>query len=125
MKKQKTKTILIIVILAVIVSGIILVSQFSKWSELVYEAVVKEIVIQPDGEVRLIVKRTSEIYGSPTNSLGISESTKLLDAQGKEIPISDFEQGTAVKVSLKDAFTEEVPFYYPTVYNIRIIDTEK
>ena len=125
MKKQKTKTILIIVILAVIVSGIILVSQFSKWSELVYEAVVKEIVIQPDGEVRLIVKRTSEIYGSPTNSLGISESTKLLDAQGKEIRISDFKQGTAVKVSLKDAFTEEVPFYYPTVYNIRIIDTEK
>ena len=125
MKKQKTKTILIIVILAVIVSGIILVSQFSKWSELVYEAVVKEIVIQPDGEVRLIVKRTSEIYGSPTNSLGISESTKLLDAQGKEIPISDFEQGPAVKVSLKDAFTEEVPFYYPTVYEIRIIDTEK
>lgn len=69
MKKQKTKTILIIVILAVIVSGIILVSQFSKWSELAYEA--------------------------------------------------------AVKVSLKDAFTEEVPFYYPTVYEIRIIDTEK
>lgn len=125
MKKQKTKTILIIVILAVIVSGIILVSQFLKWSELVYETVVKEIVIQPDGEVRLIVKRTSEIYGSPTNSLGISESTKLLDAQGKKIPISDFEQGTAVKVSLKDAFTEEVPFYYPTVYEIRIIDTEK
>lgn len=125
MKKQKTKTILIIVILAVIVSGIILVSQFSKWSELVYEAVVKEIVIQPDGEVRLIVERTSEIYGSPTNSLGISESTKLLDVQGKEIPISDFEQSTAVKVSLKDAFTEEVPFYYPTVYEIRIIDTEK
>ena len=125
MKKQKTKTILIIVILAVIVSGIILVSQFSKWSELVYEAVVKEIVIQPDGEVRLIVERTSEIYGSPTNSFGISESTKLLDVQGKEIPISDFEQSTAVKVSLKDAFTEEVPFYYPTVYEIRIIDTEK
>lgn len=125
MKKQKTKTILIIVIIAVIVSGIILISQFSKWSELAYEAVVKEIVIQADGEVRFIVERTSEIYGSPTNSLGISESTKLLDAQGKEIPISDVKQGTAVKISLKDAFTEEVPFYYPTVYEIRIIDTEK
>ena len=125
MKKQKTKTILIIVTLAVIVGGIILVTQAPKWSDLAYEAVVKEIVTQPDGEVRLIVERTSEIYGSPTNSLGISESTKLLDVQGKEIPISDFKQGTAVKVSLKDAFTEEVPVYYPTVYEVRMIDTEQ
>lgn len=125
MKKKKPKLIIIMVIFAVIICGVILVSQSSKWSELQFEAVVEEIVTQSNGEVRLIVKRTSEIYGSPTNSLGISESTKLLDAQGKEIPISDFEQGTAVKVSLKDAFTEEVPFYYPTVYEIRIIDTEK
>lgn len=125
MKKKKPKLIIIIAILAVIICGVILVSQSSKWSELQFEAVVEEIVTQSDGEVRLIVERTTEIYSSQINSLGISEDTKLLDAKGNEIPITSFEQGTAVKVSLKNAFTEEVPFYYPTVYEIRIIDTEK
>lgn len=84
------------------VCGIIPVSRFSKWSELVYEFVVKEMVMQPDREVRLIVARTSEIYGHPAISLGIRESTKLLDARGKEIPISDFKQGTAVEAAFDE-----------------------
>ena len=65
------------------------------------------------------------IYCNPINSLGISENTKLFDADGNEIIISNFQQGDAVKVILKNAFTEETPFYYPIVYEIRLIDVGK
>lgn len=122
MKKKKTKFIIIAVLLAVVACGAILIISSSKWSKLEFKAVVREIVTQPDGETRIVVKQTTEIHGSTMNSLGISEDTKLLDKDGKEIPVSSFVEGTVVKVSLKDAFTEEVPFYYPTVYEIRIIE---
>ena len=38
----------------------------------------------------------------------------------KDIP--DFKPGDAVSVTLKDSFTEETPFYYPIVYEIKLID---
>ena len=44
----------------------------SKWSKLSFEAIVQEVVTQPDGETRLIVERTTEVYGNPLNSLSIS-----------------------------------------------------
>lgn len=78
-------------------------------------------MVQSDGETRLIVERTTEIYGNPVNSLGISKDTKLLDTDGNEISANDFKQGSVVTVKLKDAFTEETPFYYPTVYEIKIV----
>ena len=49
----------------------------------------KETVTQPDGETRLIVERTTEIYGNPVNSLGINQDTKLLDSAGKNILAKD------------------------------------
>jgi len=109
----------------VIVIGAMAINQSPRWSEKSFEATVQEIVTQLDGEIRLIVKRTTEIYGSPVNSLGISEDTKLLDKDEKELSINDFQQGNAVIVTLKDAFTEETPYYYPIVYEIKIIDTDK
>ncbi len=121
MKKKK----IMMVILTVIVIGVMAVCQSPRWSEKSFDATVQEIVTQPDGEVRLIVERTTEIYGSPINSLGISEVTKLLGGDGKEIAITNFQQGNAVTVTLKDAYTEEMPYYYPTVYEIKIIDTDK
>lgn len=78
-------------------------------------------MVQSDGETRLIVERTTEIYGNPVNSLGISKDTKLLDTDGNEISANDFKQGSVVTVKLKDAFTEETPFYYPMVYEIKIV----
>ena len=84
MKKKKIMIIGVIVVLIIAIVGIIAVSQSSKMSERSFDAVVQEIVTQPDGEVRLIVERTTEIYGDPVNSLGISEDTKLLDADGNE-----------------------------------------
>ncbi len=121
MKKKKIMIIGVITALIIAIVGITAVSQSSKMSERSFDAVVQEIVTQPDGEVRLIVERTTEIYGDPVNSLGISEDTKLLDADGNEISINDFQQGSKVTVNLKDAFIEETPFYYPTVYEIKII----
>ena len=122
MKKKKIMIIGVIAVLIIAIVGITAVSQSSKMSEKSFDAVVQEIVTQPDGEVRLIVERTTEIYGDPVNSLGISEDTKLLDADGNEISINDFQQGSKVAVSLKDAFIEETPFYYPAVYEIKIIN---
>lgn len=115
MKKKRLMIIVVACVLAVAFVGIIVVTQSSKMSETSFEAIVQEVVTQPDGEIRLIVERTTEFYGNPLNSLGISAETKLLDAGGNEISINDFQQGSTVTVKLKNAFTEETPFYYPTV----------
>ena len=121
MRRKKRMVIGIMIILAVIVVGVTVVSQFPRWSEKSFEAIVKETVIQPDGEIRLVIERTTEVYGSPVNSLGISEDTKLLGKDGEELSIDDFQQGNVVTVKLKDAFTEETPYYYPTVYEIKMM----
>ena len=121
MKKKKTMIILA-AIAAVAIVVVVVILQPSNWSTLSYEAVVQETVIMPDGETRLIVERTTEIYGNSLNSLHIGEETKLLDESGKELSIEDLQTETKVKVTLKDSFTEETPFYYPTVYEIKIIE---
>lgn len=120
MKKKRFMIIGIIAAFIVAIAGLTAVSQSSKMSEKSFDAVVQEIITQPDGEVCLIVERITEIYGDPVNSLGISEDTKLLDADGNEISVNDFQKGSTVTVKLKDAFIEETPFYYPTVYEIRL-----
>jgi len=122
MKKKKIMIIGVIAVLIIAVVGITAVSQSSKMSERSFDAVVQEIVTQPDGEVRLIVERTTEIYGDPTNSLGISKDTKLLDADGNAKSVRDFKQGSKVTVKLKDSFIEESPFYYPMVYEIKLMN---
>lgn len=124
---MKKKRFMIVGIMAalVIIIGAMAINQSPRWSEKSFEAIVQETVMQPDGEIRLIVERTTQIYGNPVNSLGISEDTKLLGKNGKELSINDFQQENAVTVTLKDAFTEETPYYYPTVYEIKIIDADK
>lgn len=121
MKKKKFMIIGAIAVLIIAIVGITAVSQSTKMSEKSFDAVVQEVVMQSDGEVRLIVERTTEIYSDPVNSLGISKDTKLLDADGNEISVNDFQQGSKVTVKLKDAFIEETPFYYSTVYEIKTI----
>ena len=61
-------------------------------------AVVKETVTQPDGEICLIVERTTEIYGDPINSLGIGKDTKLL--------VSDAEKASSQKIFLLAVLSE-------------------
>lgn len=120
MKKKRLIIIGAIAVLIIAIVGITAVSQSSKMSEKSFDAVVQEVVTQPNGEACLIVERTTEIYGDPVNSLGISKDTKLLDANGNEISADDFKQGSKVMVKLKDAFIEVTPFYYPTVYEIKL-----
>lgn len=114
----------VITALIIAIVGITAVSQSSKMSERSFDAVVQEIVTQPDGEVRLIVERTTEIYGDPVNSLGISEDTKLLDADGNEISVNDFKQGSKVAVNLKDPSSKKHRFIIPMFMKSRgfIID---
>lgn len=64
MKKKKTMIILA-AIAAVVIGAIVVISKSSNWSTLSYEAVVRETVTMSDGEIRLIVERTTEIYGNP------------------------------------------------------------
>lgn len=120
MKKKRFIIIGIIAVFIVAIAGLTAVSQSSKMSEKSFDAVVQEVVTQPDGEARLIVERTTEIYGDSVNSLGVSKDTKLFDADGNEISVKDFQKGSIVTVKLKDAFIEEIPFYYPTVYEIKL-----
>lgn len=119
MKKKKIIFVGIGVLLVVAVAA--LLTNIPKWSEKSFEAVVQETVTMSDGETRLIVERTMEIYGNPLNSLHIGEETKLLDTDGNKISLEDLQPGIKVKVTLKDAFTEETPFYYSKVYEIAII----
>ena len=100
---------------------VLAITQSPKWSRLSFEAVVQETITQPDGEVRLIVEQTTEIYSSPMNSLGISESTEIVDTDGNPIMLEEIQSGDIVKVILKNAFNEEKTFYYPTVYEIQLI----
>lgn len=124
MKRKKT-IIFGGIVLIIAACAIGLFTQSPKWSQRSFEAVVKETVTQPDGEIRLIVERTTEIYGDPINSLGISKDTILLDTDGKDISVNDIQPGSSVKVTVKDAFTEETPFYYPVVYEIKLINSSK
>ena len=80
---KNKRYIIIAVIVIIVIIAVIMITQPFKWSEKSFEAVVQKTVTQSDGEVRLIVERISEIYGSPMNSLGISEETKLVDANGE------------------------------------------
>lgn len=123
--KNKKVFIAFAVVIVIIIGAIGLFTQSPKWSQKSFEAVVKETVIQSDGEIRIIVERTTEIYGDPINSLGISKDTKLLDIDGKNISAKDIPSGSSVKVTVKDAFTEETPFYYPVVYEIKLINSSK
>ncbi len=119
MKKKKVIFVGIVALLIAMAAAIFL--SVPKWSEREFEAVVQETVTMPDGEIRLIVERTTEIYGDPLNSLHIGEETRLVGADGKTISVGDIQTGYKVEVTLKDAFTEETPFYYPVVYKIKVI----
>ena len=119
---MKKKLIFVGIAVLLVAAVIGFFSSVPKWSEKTFEAVVQETVTMPDGEIRLIVERTTEVYGNPLNSLHIGEDTKLLDMDGSTISIEDLEPGHKVKVTLKNAFTEEAPFYYPIVYEIVLID---
>ena len=120
---MKRKKIIITLIVVLAAAAALTLSQYSKWSEKSFEAVVKGVDERQDGETRLIVERVTEIYGDPLNSLRIGEDTKLIDGDGKDITVEEIKQGVVVEITLKDAFTEETPFYYPVVYKIRIINS--
>lgn len=120
--KKKKPIIIATAVIAIVIVVIVAVMQSSNWSNLSYEAIVQETVTREDGEIRLIVERTTKVYGNPLNSLHIGEDTKLLDEKGNAISLDDLQPGAKVKVTLKDAFTEETPFYYPTVYEVKIIE---
>lgn len=119
---KKKKIIIVGIAVLLIAAAAALFSSIPKWSEKSFEALVQETVTMPDGEIRLIVERTTEIYGAPLNSLHIGEETKLVGADGSTISVEDIQPGYKVEVTLKDAFTEETPFYYPTVYKVEVIE---
>ena len=120
---KKNKLIFVGIGILLVAAIVALFAGIPKWSEKSFEAVVQKTVTTQDGETRLIVERTTEIYGNPLNALHIGEETKLLGTDGKTISAEDLQSGTKVKVTLKNAFTEETPFYYPTVYTVKIIET--
>lgn len=122
MKKKKT-IIILGAIIAAVITAVVFATELWNWSNLSYEAIVQEMAAMPDGEIRLIVERTTEIYANPLNSLHIGEKTKTFDTDGKTISAEELQPGSKVKVTLQDTFTEETPFYYPIVYEIKMIET--
>lgn len=91
--------------------------------ERLYERIWGEDSFGCDNTMMVHIRHLREkIEDNPMNSLGISDDTKLLNASGEKIAITDFNPGDAISVTLKDSFTEETPFYYPVVYEIKLID---
>lgn len=119
---KKKRLIVIVVVVLIAIGAAVMITQSSKWSMVSFEAIVQETVTRSDGEVRLIVERTTEIYDNPLNALCISENTELVGSDGNEISFKDFQPGDSVRVTLKNAFVEETPFYYPIVYEIKEIN---
>ncbi len=119
---MKKKQIIIIAAATLVLAATVAVLfiQPAKWSQKSFEAVVQETVTRPDGALCLIVDRTTERYSDSLNSLHISEETELIGPDGKKISFNEILPGCNVEVTLKDAFTEEVPFYYPVVYEIKV-----
>lgn len=118
MKKITLAALAVVAVLGIV---IFVLSQAPKWSQLEYEAVVQQASVQPDGESRLIVRRTTNLASNPLNSLGITNETRLLDREGNEVGFDAFAPDTKVKVSVKDSFIEEDVYYYPHVYEVRIL----
>lgn len=118
--KKRVKKIICGIVLVIAAAAIGMLTGASKWSQKSFEAVVQETVTRPEGEPCLIVERTTEIYSDPVNSLHISKDTKLIGPDGGDIALGDIQFGCRVEVTLKDAFTEETPFYYPVVYEIKV-----
>lgn len=125
MKKQKLMILGgVILMLAMLVIIVIQMPKWAdQWSRKSYEAIIQETVVQPDGEVRLIVERVTEIYSDPLNALRISEHTVFVDREGRSASVEQLQPGDRVEVTLKDSFIEETPYYYPTVYKISILQT--
>lgn len=119
MKKKKIIIISAAMLVIAAAAAVLFIQPF-KWSQKTFEAVVQETVTRPDGALCLIVDRTTERYSDSLNSLHISEDTELNGPDGKKISFSEILPGCKVEVTLKDAFTEEVPFYYPVVYKIQV-----
>ena len=125
MRKQKLMILGgVILILAILIITVLQMPKWAdQWSRKSYEAIIRETVVQPDGEVRLIVERITEIYAAPLNALRISEHTVFVDREGKSTSVEQLQPGDRVEVTLKDSFIEETPYYYPTVYRISILQT--
>ena len=83
--KKKKRMITVMATLIIVVAVLVVVTQSPKWSRKSFEAVIQETNMQPDGEIRLIVERTTEIYSNPLNSLHISEETELVGMDGKDL----------------------------------------
>lgn len=118
---KKKLFIIVGLIVVLVIAALVSIKMSPNWSNLTFEASVCETIKQPNGEMRLIVERTTKIYGNPKNSLHIGDDTKLIGNNGEVITLTDIKNGNNVKVTLKDSFIEETPFYYPTVYEIKII----
>lgn len=119
--KRKRFGLMLAILTAAVIGAILVFSRFADGSKLSCEAVVQETITMPGGETRLLVERTTKLYGSPYHALGIGKETRLLNAEGKTISVRDLKSGMHVQVSMKDTFIEETPYYYPIVYEIRIL----
>jgi len=113
-----------------IIAGVIMVTAVlivaaallpGTWSNVSFDAIVREGVVEHDGNMRLTAERTTKVYGDPLCALQVADSTKTIDENGNKISVRDIQTGDTIKVTLKNSSIEGNPPYYPTVYEIKVV----
>jgi hypothetical protein len=119
------KSVIIIIVAAVaiiaVVGGILLLTM-NKKPTAVATAVVLNVTEGVEGRHSLsLFAAPGDNYSSDLMSAGINAKTKLIDAQGKTIVVSDIQPGQLVELTFSGLIQESYPATYADVYQVKIM----
>jgi hypothetical protein len=119
---KKNALIIIAAIALIAVAATILLMTMNKKPTAVATAVVLDITEGVEGRHSLsLFAVPGDNYSSDLMSAGINAKTKLVDAQGKTITISDIQPGQLVELTFSGLIQESYPATYADVYQVKIM----
>jgi hypothetical protein len=120
--KRNTIIISIAAVAIIAIAATILLITVNKKPTAVATAVVLDISEGVEGRHSLsLFAAPGDNSSSDLMSAGINAETKLLDAQGKTIAISDIQPGQLVELTYSGLIQESYPATYADVYQVKIM----
>jgi hypothetical protein len=121
MKKNVIVIIIAAVALIAIAAAVLLITM-NKKPTAVATAVVLDVTEGVEGRHSLsLFAAPGDNYSSDLMSAGINAETKLVDAQGKTIAVSDIQPGQLVELTYSGLIQESYPATYVDVYQVKIM----